>query len=35
VAYRMVQMPLTFMKLKVTFAVLNLYNTHNSGNVVF
>jgi len=32
-SYRMARLPMTLMRLKVTFAVLNLYNSHNSGNI--
>jgi len=32
-AYRMVQLPMTSSDAEVTFAVLNLCNTHNAGNI--
>jgi len=28
----MVRLPMTLSEVKVTFAILNLHNTHNSGN---
>jgi len=34
-AYQMAQLPMTFQRLKITFAVLNLCNTHNLRNVEY